>query len=40
MFRTEEADRQWLASKKIVDLQYQHAVEYKTRKSKMLAGKK
>lgn len=40
MFRTEEADRQWLASKKIVDLQYQHAVEYKTRNSKLLAGKK
>jgi hypothetical protein len=39
MFRTEEADRQWLASKKLVDLQYQHTLEYKTRKTKLLPGK-
>ena len=40
MFRTEESDRQWLASKKIVDLQYQHALEFKTRKSKHLLSKR
>lgn len=39
MFRTEEADRQWLASKGVIDLQYQHAIEYKTQKTKILAGK-
>ncbi|WP_137896572.1 metallophosphoesterase [Ramlibacter sp. 2FC] len=38
MFRTEEADRQWLASKKIVDLKYQQALEYKTRETKLLPG--
>ena len=40
MFRTEESDKQWLASKKIVDLSYQHALEYKTRKSKHLLSKR
>ncbi|MDO9238158.1 MAG: metallophosphoesterase [Aquabacterium sp.] len=40
MFRTEESDRQWLASKKIVDLKYQHALEFKTRKSKHLLSKR
>lgn len=39
MFRTDEADRQWLASKGIIDLQYQHSLEYKTRKTKRLASK-
>lgn len=39
MFRTEEQDRQRLASKKIVPLQYQHALEYNTRKNKHLPSK-
>lgn len=37
MFRTEEADRQWIASKKIVELHFQHVLEFKTRKSKLLS---
>lgn len=36
MFKTEEADRQWLASKGLITLQHQHAVEFQTRKSKLL----
>lgn len=36
MFKTDEADRQWLASKELIGLQHQHAVEFQTRKSKLL----
>lgn len=38
MFRTDEADRQWLASKQFVGLQYQQSIEFKTRKTKLLPG--
>ncbi|MBD2222738.1 metallophosphoesterase [Calothrix sp. FACHB-1219] len=38
MFRTDERDKQWLNSKKLVGLEYQHAVEFKTRKTKLLSG--
>lgn len=38
MFKTNEADRQWLASKELIGLQHQHAVEFQTRKSKILKG--
>jgi hypothetical protein len=37
MFRTDERDRQWLDSKGLVRLEHQHAVEFTTRKSKILA---
>lgn len=36
MFRTDERDKQWLASKELVGLQFQHAVEFKSRNSKLL----
>jgi len=36
MFRTDERDKQWLSSKELVGLEHQHAVEFKTRKTKLL----
>lgn len=36
MFRTDERDKQWLASKELVGLEFQHAVEFKSRKAKLL----
>ncbi|CDN89575.1 MULTISPECIES: metallophosphoesterase family protein [Hydrogenophaga] len=38
MFKTDERDKQWLASKGVVTLPYQHAVEYKTRNTKLLGN--
>lgn len=36
MFRTSEHDKQWLASQRLLDIRTQHAIEYRTRRSKLL----
>jgi hypothetical protein len=38
MFRTTEKDKQWLSSKNMLDIKAQHAVEFRTRKTKLLKG--
>ena len=36
MFRTTEQDKQWLSSQDMLDIKAQHAVEFRTRKTKVL----
>jgi hypothetical protein len=36
MFKTTEGDKQWLFSKLGIEIRAQHAIDYKTRKSKRL----